>query len=438
MEKFMEKFFVLFKFGLKYLYRYRRRYAFLLAALVVSFAVVTIITSQKDGMYENVYYTAQSHYAGDIIAYAADSEYGNRMGKKEKDIILNAAASSGMNPIYIVERTMYMDGAVVFFNGAGIQLKYLMGSNWEEEEHLFGEMSFIDAAYSFPGDDGIILSVPTANQMGARIGDSVILEVDTVDRQKNTGVFIVKGIVQDTSIFGYFKAYVSRVSLNRLLLFSDDDCSVIGFFLDNPNDVEQKRVNLYKAISDKLQISPLVYSRSEMDRARKESFEGVKIFLYTLQIYLTEVADLLNAMNILTYFLYIMMLLIIMVSAATTYRLLLHERTREMGIMRTIGFYGGDLRIILWAEIIALALVSLLAGFILAVIVSSLLSFISFSWFPSFEIFMKNGRLTALYLPKTMLINVASVFIILFMVTIHPLFLASRKKLPDLLSGEPL
>ena len=434
----MEKLSVLFRLGLKYLYRYRRRYGFLVAALVVSFAVVTLITSIKDGMYENVYYTAQSHYAGDVVALATDSRFGNRMGRDEAEMILNAALDSGVNPQYIVQRTIYMSNGVVFYNGTAVRLKYLLGCNWEEERHLIEKMNFIEKPDSSFGDDGIILSVPTANEMNARMGDSIIVEVDNINGQKDTGVFIVKGIVQDSSIFGYFKAYVSRLSLNRLLGFEDDDCSSIGFFLENPAAAGRKRILLHGALPDKLQVAPLANGRNEMEAARDEPFEGLKIFLYTLPVYLSEISDLLNAMNILTYFLYVMMLLVILFSAATTYRLLLHERTREMGIMRTIGFYGGDIRLILWTEIIALGIISLAAGFLLSLIVSRLLSLLSFSWFPSFEIFMKNGKLTAIYLPGSTLINIASVFMILFLVTIYPSFLASGKNLPDLLSGEPL
>jgi len=434
----MEKLRVLIALGFKYLYRYRRRYGFFLAALVISFAVVTLITSLKDGMYENVYYTAQSHYAGDVIALASDSVYKNRMGKKEIDIILNAAEKAGINPKFTIKRTMYLSDGVVFFNGNAVQLKYLMGCDWKDEKPLMEKMNFTETPDFNFGNDSIILSHPTADQIGARMGDSVILEVNTVDGQKNTGVFIVKGIVQDSSIFGYFKAYIGRVSLNRLLGFKDDDCSSIGFFLDNPDTAEQKRLFLYAELSGKLQLAPLIKNRDEMNIARDEVFKGLKIFLYTLPVYLSEIADLLSAMNLITYFLYVMMLLIILFSAATTYRLLLHERTREMGIMRTIGFYGKDLRLILWVEMLGLGIVALAAGFILAVIISYIISLFSFSWFPSFEIFMKNGKLTALYLAKSTAINVASVFLILFLVTIFPSFRASRKNLPDLLAGEPL
>ena len=313
-----------------------------------------------------------------------------------------------------------------------------MGCDWEEEKPLFNKMIFNEITdYSF-GDDGIILSVPTAKQLGAKMEDSIIIEIETNWGQKNTGVFIIKGIVQDTSIFGYYKAYISRLSLNRLLLFGDNDCSTIGFFFDDPDSAEHKRINLHSVLSKNINTAPLVYNINELENERDEPWDGTKVFLLTLPVYLSEVADLLNAMNILTYFLYGMMLLAILVSATVTYRLILNERIKEMGVMRAIGFYGGDLRFVLWAEIITLGVISLIAGFLLSWIISIAASFISFSWFPGFEIFLRNGKLTALYLPKTMLTNVIWIFVILFATALIPSFRVSNKKLCGLLSGEPL
>jgi len=422
------------------LHRYRRRYGFLLAALVFGFAVVTFITSAKDGMYENVYYSAQSHYAGDIIAVGYDSYSAqlHHLGQNEMSSILNAAAVAGINPQYTVLRTLFGESGVIYYNGNAIQLKYVVGCDWEGEAHLFARMDFDESPEASIGDDGIILSVPVARKLGARMGDSVILEVSTWRGQKNTGQFIVKGIVKDASIFGYYKVYTSRLTLNRLVLFDDEDCSSIGFFLDNLDAAEQKRRRLQEALVENIQIGSLVYDRDELFRETSQPRDGIKVFLYTLPVYLSEVSDLLNAMNIITYFLYGMMLLIILVSAVVTYRLILHERTREMGIMRAIGFYGSDLRLVLWTEVIALGIISLIAGFLLACVLSWVLSLFSFSWFPSFEIFMKNGRLTALYLPRTVLVNVVSIFLVLFIAALSPSFRVSGKNLPKLLSGEPL
>ena len=436
----MEKLAALSKLGVKYLNRYKRRYGFLLAALVFGFAVVTFITSTRDGMYDSVYYSAQSHYAGDVVAVGYDYRIGGvgHLGQNEISAILNSASESGMAPSHIVYRTLSGDRSVVYFNGNAVTQKYVVGCDWEAEDHLFSKMDFISPPEQFIGDDGIVLSAPVAEQLGAVMGDSVILETETQWGQKNTGVFVVRGIVRDFSIFGYYKVYISRLTLNRLSLFDDGDCSVVGFFLDNPAAAERKRVGLQNVLSQTLQTGPLVYDRDELMLETSRWGEGVKVFLYTMPVYLSEISELLGAMNIITYFLFGMMLLIILVSAVVTYRLILHERSREMGVMRSIGFYGGDLRLVLWTEIFTLGIVSLAAGFFLAWLLSRASSLLSFSWFPSFEIFLKDGKLSVLYLPGTIFLNIALVFLVLAAASLFPSFRASRKHLPALLSGEPL
>jgi ABC-type antimicrobial peptide transport system permease subunit len=438
----MEKIIMLLKLGIKYLYRYKRRYGFLLAALVFCFAVVTFITSTKDGMYDNVYYTAQSHYAGDIIAigYSTRSNISHHLGSTEISAILEAVSASEMAPKYTVLRTLFYNSGIVHFNGNAVLQKYVIGSDWENEAFLFSKMDF-SSPLSYPvGDEGIVISAPVAALLGAQAGDSVILEVDNIWGQKNTGQFIVKGIVQDTSIFGYYKVYVSRLSLNRLLLFDDDDCSSIGFFLNKPSAAEKNRSRLQAILEQKIQLGPLVYDREGMERETggRRTWTGVKVFLFTMPVYLSEISDLMEAMELITYLLYGMMLIIIFVSAAVTYRLILHERTKEMGVMRAIGFFGGDLRIVLWTEIMILGVISFFAGFLLALLFNGVASFISFSWFPSFEIFLKNGRLSALYLPGTVILNIIITLLILAAAVFFPSLRASKKKLPSLLSGEPL
>ncbi|MCL2266405.1 MAG: FtsX-like permease family protein [Treponema sp.] len=436
----MEKFFTLFTLGINYLYRYRRRYGFLLAALVFCFAVVTFITSSRDRMIHNVYYSAQQHYAGDLVAVANNKEISvtNHFSADNIVTVLNAADKSGIKARYTVLRTFLGDKGTVYFNGNAIMQKYVIGCDWENEEHLFSKMNFTSPVNYPIGDDGIILSAPVADDLGAKIGDSVVLETENRFSQKNTGQFIIKGIVKDTSLFGYYKVYISRLSLNRLLLFNDDDCSFIGFFFSNPSSAEKNRIKLQPVLEEVIQTGPLVYSRDEMEREKEKAFSGTRVFLYTMSVYLSEISDLLEALQIITYALYGMMLLIIFVSAAVTYRLILHERTREMGVMRAIGFFGNDLRIVLWTEIIILGFISLAAGFLLSIILSAAASFMSFAWFPGFEIFLNNGKLTALYLPGSVIINIVLTLLILVAAAIVPSIKASTKNLPSLLSGEPI
>jgi putative ABC transport system permease protein len=437
----MGRFFAIFKLALKYLYRYRRRYIFLLTALSLCFAVVTFITSTKDGMYENVYYVGQSHYAGDLIIRCYD-DGGDGYNLNQNDItaILNAVQVSGINPKHTVLRTMYFDNASVFFNGNAIPIRYVVGCDWENEAFLFSKMTNSENKPVDPitGDDGIVLSLPTAQALGAKIGDSVILEIGTINGQRNTGAFILKEIVKDVSIFGYYKAYVSRTSLNRLKLYDDGNCSIVGLFFDKPRMSEKKRAVLQKTLPQYLKTGEIVYNRDASNKAI-DKINGERVFfIYSLPVYLSELSYLLDSMDITAYVIYIMMLLIIMVSTIVTYRLILHERSKEMGIMVTIGFAGRDIRLVLLTEIILLGIISLVLGFVFSYIFSWAVSFISFSWMPSFEIFMKNGRLSPLYLPSTTLVNITIIFLMLFFLTLLPSFRVSRKKIPALLSGEAI
>jgi ABC-type lipoprotein release transport system permease subunit len=324
---------------------------------------------------------------------------------------------------------------MLYYNGTAVRLKYVTGVDWENEAAYFDNISYENPPTAPLGDNEILISAPLAHTLSARPGDSLVLEVYTRTGQKNTGSFIVAGIVKDATIFGYHKSFLSRVALNRLIGNDPGDCSAVGLYFSDRRGIAKKQSLLRDELAKHIQTGPLVRNREELYRDPDGWISGVMVFVVTIPVFLSEVADLLGAMNILTYFLYVIMLLIILVSAAVTYRLILHERIREIGTMRAIGFYEKDIRHILLAETAGLAIISMAVGLILARLFAWGISFVSFSWFPGFDIFMKNGKLTALYLPKTMTLNSVAAFCMLFTAVWFPAFRQSRRPLPPMLSG---
>ena len=429
---------VLFKISVKYLWRYKRRYVFLFLALGFGFGVLTVISSLKDGMNENLYFSAQAHYAGDIIAvgHKPDLAGDYHLTKYEQDAVILSAQAAGIDTGTIAIRTLLhgMDDGSVFFNGNTIALKNIVGADWEQEKAFFDKLSYIHTP-DLLHDNSILISAPIAEELWIQQGDSVILELITVTGQKNTGNFIVSGIVDDSSFFNYYKVYISRLTMNRLIGFEDDDCSLIGFYIPNRRVVEQKRLIMNNDLQERILAGPLVYDRDglreEMGRYEEES----AIFLLTLPVYLSEVDQLMLAIDIASFVLFAMMLAIIMVSAVVSCALILHERTRETGTMHAIGFYEGDLRFVLQLEIAALALFSIVTGFFLALGINWLLSFGSYSWFPGFEIFMQDGRLAARYLPLTLFVNIVLTGCALAAAIGGPIFRHSRNPLPEMLRG---
>jgi ABC-type lipoprotein release transport system permease subunit len=431
------KFPVFLRISLKYLWRYRRRYLFLFLALGFGFGVLSVISSLKDGMKENLYLSAQTHYAGDIIAAGYDSTY--HLTKTEQDAIFAAAEAIKLNPVFTAVRTTLhsMKEGSIFFNGNTLALKHIIGVDWDVEKAYLEQFSYTEPPAPFE-EMSILLSRPIAEELGARQGDSLTLEVLTATGQKNTGTFVAAGIVEDSSLFGYYKVYVSRLTLNRLVGFADGDCSIIGFFLKNQRSIETNRQALYTELETRINTGPLIYDRDTFYKESQNVEGGIKVLLLTLPVYLSEVAQLMDAIDLASYVLFAMMLAIIMVSAVVTCRLILHERTRETGTMRAIGFYESDLRMVLQLEMAAMAVVSMAAGFLLALLINRLLSYTSFGWFPGFEVFTQNGRLAARYLPRTIIVNILTTGCTIALAIGGQIFRNSRNPLPEMLSGGAL
>jgi ABC-type lipoprotein release transport system permease subunit len=426
----------LFPLALKYLLRYRRRYLFLATALSIGFGIVTIIVTQKDGMIENVYNSAQSHYAGDVILEGRDldSERGFHMDVGIISAIVKAIDDSGIRYTRLVKRTRLMGYERLYYNGNAIDLKYTVGIDWDNERDFLDSLNWRDGVYNAPADDTIYISAPVAARLGAVLGDSLVLEVLTRYDRKNTGNFIIGGIIEDYSLFEFYKVYTSRKTLNLLAEFEAEDASLVGVFDPTKNKDDRVRTAIYQELKQWINVSPPPKDRDEWGDLSDEDWSGIRVFPLTVGVYLSEVSQILDTLNILTYFLYAIMLLIILVSAIVTYRLILHERTRELGTMRAIGFKDRDIRLVLIFENIMLATVSIIAGLALSVIANGALAHLSFTWIPSFEIFMKNGRLAAQYSLPSLAFNSLAVYTILIIAVWFPAFAASRQNLPEMLT----
>jgi ABC-type lipoprotein release transport system permease subunit len=421
----------------KYLLRYRRRYLFLATALSAGFCIVTVLVTQKDGMLESVYASAQSHYAGDIVFSGVDKDSGrrNHMDFGTVSAIVKAVDDSGVRYDRIVKRTVLALNDRLYYNGVQVNLKYATGIDWENEKDYLDSLSWRDGGYDTPRDDTLFISAPVAARLGAVRGDSLVMEVLTRNDQKNTGNFIIGGIIEDYSLFGFYKVYVSRETLNRLARFEDEDASHVGVFIPRKNMADTTRFVIYEKLKNWVDTAPPPETRDVWEDATGEDWSGIRVFPLTLAVYLSEVSQILETLNILSYFLYVIMLLIILVSAVVTYRLILHERTRELGTMRAIGFRSRTIRLVLFMENLFLATVSIIAGILISLIINLALSRISFSWIPSFEIFMKNGRLAARYTAASLALNALAVYSILFVAVWFPSLALSKRSLPEMLSA---
>jgi ABC-type lipoprotein release transport system permease subunit len=421
----------------KYLFRYRRRYLFLFFALAFGLGIVSAISAIKASMTENVYESAQSHYAGDVVFQGWDK---NAIGAhyhldlKSVSNIMDVINESGIKIKQIVKRDMAMH-RLVFFNGKTINLKYLIGTQWENESSYFKSLRYDAGSIENLNQDSIILSSQISKALGAEIGDNILVQTETLYGQINTGTFTLAATVNDSSIFGFYKAYLELDALNTLLGFEIGESSSVGIYLQNRADIDIANEKLQALLSARMTTAPLMHTRKDHAAVNIADWDDIGVFVFTIPVYLSEISQLIDALDLLIIFLYIMLLLIILVSAGVTYRLILHERTREIGTMRAIGFQERTVRSILITETLLMGTISIIAGLLLSLVFTGLASTVSFEWFPSFEIFLKDGKLGHLFAAQDVVFNIFAIYVVIFIAVFFPAYEASRSKIPEMLAG---
>src|SRR5690606_9456611 len=96
---------------------------------------------------------------------------------------------------------------------------------------MLARMDFINGGLPESDDaSAILLSTTTVDYLGARVGDMVLVSARTGEGQINTASFLLAGVFEETSLFGY-APYVLRSSLNRLKNTPDAEVNEIGLFL---------------------------------------------------------------------------------------------------------------------------------------------------------------------------------------------------------------
>ncbi|QEN06982.1 ABC transporter permease [Oceanispirochaeta crateris] len=420
----------------RYFIRYFRRYLFLFIALSFGYGIITSITGLQAGMEESVYKAAQSHYAGDM-ALVGRTKSRMEFEIPNVDSVLGIIDKSGIEAEHIVVRTQVGKDGIVHFNGGSVQHKYTLGVDWENEKEYFSNLAYSQGHFgAWDTEKGIIVSSPVAEELQLHVGDSIVFEVKTKKGQVNTGNFVVQAVVDDATIFGYYKCYMDKAVLNRLIGFGENEGSTIGIHLKEGSRLQQEAEKLQLAlVNSQANYAPLTTDRDELSREYNKSWKGTRFFVITLPVYLSEVSELLSAINIIAYFLYFMMLLIIIVSVAVTFRLILHEREKEIGTLQSVGFQSHDVVFLLMTETLILFLFSIISGFVFARLIIWITGFFSFTMIPSFEIFMEDGRLVPSFSLRTTMINSFIVLAAVIPTVAFPVYIASHKPLTEILSG---
>jgi putative ABC transport system permease protein len=395
------------RLGIRNLTRQKRRFALLIASVGLGFLIITVMTAVSGGMTRSINLSAARHYAGHLFVLGHQKVPYYTPVIRDDRALIEAVEAADIDPRLVVRRTNYFERGMLYFAGSSARQKRITGVDWSVEKEIFRRMDFVSGGVdNLAGSNGILISEPIAETLNVRVGDDVLVQVETVSGQRNTGVFVLRGIFRDSSIFGYYSSFVDLSRLNRLIGLGDDEYTVLGLYLDDLRNAESAAQRLHRELSSRVRMFPPVDTQPDLWAHLDTQWDGVKYAVLTLDGYLYQVRDLLSAFDAAAYFLLLLVVGIVMVGITATYRVIVFERTREIGTMRVLGLSRGGVVALFLVEALLLALTAMLIGAIGAVIAISGLACLSFDWIPGFDIFMERGHIAPFLPPRLAILNV--------------------------------
>jgi putative ABC transport system permease protein len=109
---------------------------------------------------------------------------------------------------------------------------------------------------------------------------------------------------------------------------------------------------------------------------------------------LSQVQQIVNVLNSASLVILLILFLIIMVGIGNTFRIIMYERIREIGTMRSIGMQRGEVRSLFLYEAAFLAVGGVLTGIVLALVIMGVVSLVNFGINSPLFIILKNGHMT--------------------------------------------
>jgi len=391
----------LIKLALRNLSRQKKRTFLLAGAIAFGIMIVTVINGFVGAFVSNISENFANLAAGHIFIQGVEKSPSG----KEYDIIrddstlLAAAKEVGIPAKYITKRSSFQ--GTIIFAGKTAQLT-IDGVDFAGETFLPERLVFTSGGMQGMSDKlGLIISEPIAKRLDVRVGDRVLVEMKTYTGQNNVGDFAIAGITVDPGILGSMAGYANKAYVNQLLNLEPDAYQSLGFYRPSLTGMDKYGSALYESLRKKAQVfdrgiadEQQNYVRAMMNQAKKETWSGIKYRVFTLNDMLQQVQQIVNVLNSASLVILIVLFLIIMVGITNTFRIIMYERIREIGTMRSIGMQREEVRGLFLFEATFLAVGGVLAGIIFALIIMGGVSLADFGLNSPLFIILKNGHMT--------------------------------------------
>lgn len=377
------------KMGLRSLVYRRKQYISLFLVCMFGVGISLFCLFLVDGMLDSLENKARIYYGGDYIFQGGGWEYEQKNPEDNCEILSDIFPEDT-----IFSKRLHFDAADsnFFFEGVGVKMRVIQGIEFSVESELFSSLNYRDGSASdMTGSNGILLSAPIADMLEVSVNDEITFMLKTRTGSLNTVPLIVKGIFQDSSLFGMYTSYMDLDFLKNVYGYPADWCNRICITIPNGEDMGadyyqtelEKHFTMYPQVNDK----QLFYDhRTELD------FPNYA--LIKLSANLQDVQILIDAMKLISLLIILILVVIIVSGVSSSFRVIAMKRINEIGIYKAIGMKRTGVLSVLMTESALLVASGCVAGYMFSLLLNGVIKLFNFSFIPAFDIFLNNGSLT--------------------------------------------
>jgi len=406
--------------------RQKRRSFLLGGAIAFGILIITLVNSFTAGFVENVQENFSHFFAGHVFLYGYEKSPSGRLITviRDDEVLIESIESLENLPIQYLSRRSSLDGTLIF-EGESIRQE-VVGVNWQEERFLADRLIFQEGSMERVLSDprALILNEKMAERLNVEIGDTLLVQLQTVTGQQNVGEFILAATSKDTGFFSAVSAYAHRSHVNRLLNIAEDEYISLGLFLEDMLLMERAAQALTAALEQKISLVPRFSGpqgfQEQRNQLLEEQWEGTRFQLFTIGDFLEPLNQVASTLNTVGLVVVLILFVIIMVGVTNTFRMVIHERTREIGTMRSLGLQRGGVRGLFLLEALLLSLGGAVVGVIAASLVALVLSLINFGTDSQFFIILREGHLLFKVLPAQIAGNILIVGVLTLLAALFP------------------
>src|SRR5690606_16062163 len=416
-------------------------------AIAFGVMIITLVNAFTQGAVGNVRSNFSYAAGGHIFVTGTElTESRREVGRIGDDRPLRAAVDPSDPRIASVHRRSAAYGSLIF--GARTVSQQIEGVDFAAEEHFRRGLQVREGSVEDLSDPQLlILPAKAAERLGVQVGESLLVRLQSVTGQQNVGEFRVVAIIEDTASFGQSSAYTSLAYLNSLIGLEPWEYQVYSIFLTDMREIEAVAGEIYQALVDAGALVERPYS----DRAityddeveegvavlgqmfgqaaaiiAEEPWEGTKFAVMTLDELMKPVVAAMGVLDSIALGIFVILLVITGVGILNTFRMIIIERTREIGTMRAFGMQKGTVRSIFLWEAAFISLGGGAAGLVLAGVIAFFVSRATFQDVPGLDFFLDNGHFTFIVTPADLVVNLGILLFISLLSALLPANAAAK------------